>query len=151
MINMYSFTVFEKANIEPQANAVVYGIQTGLLPTSAVPELEEYMIVNKGVDGSPELLVFEGSSKEAIVALAEAGYVDDGRGCDILRYAILASLDSESQALLDDIESVYADFGYPRDMEPFIYYMPSEGESSTDGLIARFHDFLISEKARLGL
>ena len=36
-------------------------------------------------------------------------------------------------------------------MEPFIYYMPSEGVSSTDGLIARFQDFLISEKARLGL
>ena len=148
---MYSFTVFEKASIEPQANAVVYGIQAGLLPISTAPDFEEHMITNKGVGGSPELLVFEGSTKEAIAALAEAGYVDDGRGCEILRYAVLASLDSEGQALLDDVESVYADFGYPRDMEPFIYYMPSDGETSTDDLIARFHDFLISEKARLGL
>ena len=148
---MYSFIVFEKAGIEPQARAVAYGIQAGLLPVSAVPEFEECMITNKGVDGSPELLIFEGSPEEAIVALAKAGYVDDGRGRDILRYAILASLDTEGQTLLDDIESVYADFGYPRDMEPFIYYMPSEGDSSTDALVERYREFLVSEKTRLDL
>ena len=62
---MYGFTVFEKSGIEPQARAVVYGIQAGLLPASAVPEFEEYMIMNKGIDGSPELLVLEGSPEEA--------------------------------------------------------------------------------------
>ena len=151
MINMYSFNVFEKSGIEPQACAVAYGIQAGLLPASAVPEFEEYMIVNKGVDGSPELLVFEGSSEEAIAALAKAGYVDDGHGRDVLRYAILVSLDTNGQALLDDIESVYADFGYPHDMEPFIYYMPSECDSSTDNLVKRYGEFLASEKNRLDL
>ena len=148
---MYGFTVFEKSGIKPQACAVAYGIQAGLLPASAVPEFEEYMITNKGVDGVPELLIFEGSSEEAIAVLSKAGYVDDGRGRDILRYAILASLDSEGQELLDDIESVYADFGYPRDMEPLIYYMPSEGDSSTDDLVKRYREFLVSEGARLGL
>lgn len=149
---MFSFSVFEKAGIAPQACAVVYGIKEGLLPSSVVPAFEEYMIINKGIDGSPELLVFEGTSDEAISALLGAGYVDDGRGCDILRYALLASLDSNGQALLDDIESVYADFGYPRDMEPFIYYMPNdEGESSTEDLIARYREFLASERTRLGL
>lgn len=143
--------VFERAGIEPQVCAVAYGIQAGLLPASVVPEFEEYMIVNKGIDGFPELLVFEGSSDEAIAALSEAGYVDDGRGRYILRYAILASLDSEGQELLDDVESIYADFGYPRDMEPFIYYMPSEGCSSAADLVARFRNFLASEKARLDL
>ena len=148
---MYSFSIFEKAGVAPQACAVVYGIKAGLLPCSVVPDFEEYMITNKGVDGSPELLVFEGTSDEAISALFKAGYVDDGRGCDILRCAILASLDSEGQTLLDDVEGVYADFGYPRDMEPFIYYMPSEGDSSTDDLVKRYREFLVSEKARLDL
>ena len=36
------------------------------------------------------------------------------------KIAILASLDSEDQGFLVDIESVYVDFGYPRDMEPII-------------------------------
>ena len=148
---MYSFAVFKKSGIEPQACAVVYGIQAGLLPASAVPEFEEYMITDKQVDGIPELLIFEGSSEEAIAVLSKAGYVDDGRGRDILRYAILASLDSEGQELLDDVESVYADFGYPRDMEPFIYYMPSQGDSSAADLVKRYNEFLASEKARLGL
>ena len=148
---MYSFAVFKKTGIEPQACAVVNGIQAGLLPASAVPEFEEYMITDKQVDGVPELLIFEGSSEEAIAVLSKAGCVDDGRGRDILRYAILASLDSEGQELLDDVESVYADFGYPRDMEPFIYYMPSQGDSSAADLVKRYNEFLASEKARLGL
>lgn len=147
---MYSFTVFEKSGIEPQACAVVYGIKTGLLPTSSLPDFEEYAIANNETDGSLELLVFEGTPEEAIAALSDAGYFDDGRGRDILRYAILASLDSKGQALLDDIESVYSDFGYPRNMEPCVYYMPS-GDGSTDKLIARYHEFLASEKARLNL
>jgi len=148
---MDSFAVSEKAGIKPQTCAVVYGIQAGFLSASTVSEFEEHMIVNKGIDGSPELLVFEGSSEEAVLALSKAGYVDDGRGYDVLRYAILGSLDSEGQALLDDIESVYADFGYPRDMEPFIYYMPSEGDSSTDDLVKRYREFIVSEKTRLDL
>ena len=148
---MYSFAVFEKSGIEPQANAVAYGIQAGLLPTSAIPEFEEHMISSARVDGSPELLLFEGSSEEAVATLAKAGYADDGQGRDVLRYAILASLDTEDQELLDDVESVYADFGYPRDMEPFIYYMPSEGDSSAEDLVKRYRAFLVSEKTRLNL
>ena len=109
------------------------------------------MISRAGVGGSPELPLFEGSSEEAVAALAEAGYADDGRGRDILRYAILASLDAEGQELLDDVESVYADFGYPRDMEPFIYYMPGEGDSSAEDLVKRYRAFLVSEKAKLNL
>ena len=65
---------------------------------------------------------------------------------------MLSSLGSSSQDLLDDIEEVYADFGYPSDMDPFIYSMPNDGgESSPEALIRRFHAFVASEKERLGL
>ena len=67
-------------------------------------------------------------------------------------FAALASLESSGQDLLVEIEGVYADFGYPGDMEPFIYYMPSdEGESSQEALIGRFRSFLVTERARLCL
>ena len=69
--------------------------------------------------------------------------------CAFLCYS---SLGSSSQELFDDIEGVYADFGYPSDIEPFIYYTPNDdGESSPEALIRRFHAFVASKKERHGL
>lgn len=149
---MYSFDVFKKSGVTPQANAVVYGIKSGLLPASAASDFGEYRMVRYDEEGSIDLLIFEGSPEEAVKSLAAAGYVDDGQGSDVLRLAVLSSLSSSGQDLLDDVEGVYADFGYPSDMEPFIYYMPNdEGDSSPEALIDRFHAFLSSERKRLGL
>lgn len=149
---MYSFDVFKKSGVTPQANAIVYGIKSGLLPASAASDFGEYRMVHYDEEGSIDLLIFEGTPEEAVKALAVAGYEDDGKGSDVLRLAVLSSLSSSGQYLLDDIEGVYADFGYPSDMEPFIYYMPNDdGESSPEALIKRFHAFVASEKERLGL
>ena len=149
---MYSFDVFKRSGVTPQANAIVYGIKSGLLPASAASDFGEYRMVCYGEEGSIDLLIFEGSPEEAVKALAAAGYVDDGQGFDVLRLAVLSSLGSSGQDLLDDIEGVYADFGYPSDMESFIYYMPNDGgESSPEALIRRFHAFVASERERLGL
>ena len=151
MVN-YEFQVFAKAGIAPCPEAIVYGVCHGLFSPSVVSQFEEWMILNRGVDGSAELLLFEGNREEAIAALESAGYYDMGDGADILRYAVLKSLKTEGRELLEDIESVYADFDYPKEMEPFIYYMPSiDGDRSEDALIARFHEFVLSEKERLGL
>ena len=109
-------------------------------------------MTSEDVKGSIDLLIFEGTPEEAVEVLADCGYEDDGKGSDVLRLAVLSSLGSSGQYLLDDIEGVYADFGYPSDMEPFIYYMPNDsGESSPEALIGRFHAFVASEKERLGL
>ena len=142
---MYSFNIFKRAGIAPRANALVYGIKTGLLPTSSVQDFEEYMMTNCSIEGSYDLLIFEGSTEDALKALSDAGYEDDGQGKDVLRFA-------SGQDLLVEIEGVYADFGYPSDMESFIYYMPSdEGDSSQEVLIGRFRSFLVTERERLCL
>ncbi len=149
---MYSFDVFKKSGMAPQANAVVYGIAAGLLPASAASDFGEYRMVHYDEEGSIDLLIFEGTPEEAVKDLAAAGYVDDGQGFDVLRLAVLSSLGSSGRDLFDEIEGVYADFGYPSDMESFIYYMPNDGgESSPEALIRRFHAFVASEKERLGL
>ena len=149
---MYSFDVFKRSGVTPQANAIVYGIKSGLLPASVASDFGEYRMVHYDEEGSIDLLIFEGTPEEAVKALAAAGYADDGQGFDVLRLAVLSSLGSSGQDLLDDIEGVYADFGYPSDMESFIYYMPNDGgESSPEALIRRFHAFVASEKERLGL
>lgn len=108
-------------------------------------------MVHYDEEGSIDLLIFEGTPEEAVKDLAAAGYVDDGQGFDVLRLAVLSSLGSSGRDLFDEIEGVYADFGYPSDMESFIYYMPNDGgESSPEALIRRFHAFVASEKERLG-
>ena len=147
----YDFSIFQKAGIEPAPNAIVYGIKSGLLHATAASDFEEWMITQRGIEGSSDLLICQDAA-DALTALSEAGYRDDGLGADVLRYALLASLSSQGQELLDEIEGIYADFNYPKDMEPFIYYMPSSDEnSSTDSLIDLFRAFLTKEKNRLNL
>ena len=148
---IYPFTIFEKASVSPTPGAVVYGIDHQLLPTAAVNEFEEWQVLHGDSNGITELLIFDGNSTEAVKALERAGYHDSGKGMRELRYAVLASLDSTGQELLDKIESVYSDFDYPRDMEPFIYYMPNDNDDPTDGPEQRFREFLHSEKAKLNL
>jgi hypothetical protein len=77
------------------------------------------------------------------------------------RFSILHDLDAEHkhspQTLLHKIAEVYADFGYPEEMERFIYYMPSKGntellsseEDHIVGLICFFREFLRKEQRDL--
>lgn len=150
-MSFYDFNIFEKAGIDPSPDAVVYGIENDMLPPSAASDLEEWMIENQDADGMPAILVAD-SKEEALGALREAGYTDDGSGGDILRYAVLASMAIDELELPYEIEEVYSSFGYPKDLEPCIYYMPiSDGDPSPAGLRKRFADFLVAEKTRLGL
>lgn len=62
---------------------------------------------------------------------------------------------TEKEVLLETIEGLYADFGYPEDMTPFIYYMPVSDDDDTkqltteecrSRLIKKAIDFLAKEK-----
>ncbi|MCP1528021.1 MULTISPECIES: DUF2247 family protein [Bacillus] len=76
------------------------------------------------------------------------------------RYGITSHLKeinkNSTEKLLDELSEVYADFGYPEDMEPFIHYMPpSDGynpllyskEENINRLASLFEEFLQKEKA----
>ncbi|HEX4068699.1 MAG TPA: DUF2247 family protein [Candidatus Babeliales bacterium] len=74
-----------------------------------------------------------------------------------LRFCILTYLKqhtSDERELLDKIAQVYDDFGFPKDMENFIYYMPAKDfnplehskEECTERLMGLFKDFLSDEK-----
>lgn len=77
-----------------------------------------------------------------------------------LRFCVLTQLSRQllgERELLDKIAQVYDDFGFPKDMEDFIYYMPSKKfkpsmyskEECLKRLIKLFEDFLIDEKREL--
>jgi hypothetical protein len=74
-----------------------------------------------------------------------------------LRFCILVYLKQhifDEGALLDKIAQVYDDFGFPKDMEDFIYYMPAKDfnplehskEECMNRLVRLFEDFLSNEK-----
>lgn len=75
------------------------------------------------------------------------------------RYCILKNITNQTQdteELLIKIEKVYADFNYPKDMEPFIYYMPADEEvanlnpeNARKVLRERLRIFLAEEKIKL--
>jgi len=64
----------------------------------------------------------------------------------------------DPQQLLVDVERVYADFDYPEEMEPFIYYMPASEDISgltpdqaRQRLLALARQFLDQEGTALGV
>ena len=74
-----------------------------------------------------------------------------------LRYCVLVYLKnhiSDTRELLDKIALVYDDFGFPEDMEDFIYYMPAKKfnplkyseKECVDRLVRLFEIFLINEQ-----
>jgi hypothetical protein len=74
-----------------------------------------------------------------------------------LRFYVLTYLKqhiSDERELLDKIALVYDDFGFPKDMEDFIYYMPAKNINSLEHskeeplgrLVRLFKEFLINEK-----
>ena len=65
---------------------------------------------------------------------------------------------NDHERLLFTIEGVYADFGYPTDMIPFIYYMSSEDpeiikkltpEQAQARLVEKIRNFLVNERKNI--
>lgn len=147
----YSFNVFDKVGIDPDLSAVYFAIDHCFLPAVDAGLFAEWLMTFKNIDVSPDLLTVD-CKEDALNALSDLGNIDEHRGCYVFRYAALASLESSGQELLDEIESIYSDFNYPEDMEPFIYYMPNDFvTNSAEDLIERFNKFLAVERKRLGL
>ncbi len=81
-----------------------------------------------------ELLIIDDISNDNVLQLIEKMFSDKTRlnkakatAMRTLRYIILFEVKMNSnnnQILLDEIESIYADFDYPSDMENFMAYMP---------------------------
>jgi len=74
-----------------------------------------------------------------------------------LRFCVLNYLQqhvSDARELLDKIALVHDDFGFPKDMEDFIYYMPAKEfnpleyseKECRNRLVRLFEDFLSNEK-----
>lgn len=112
-----------------------------------------------------ELLILESDEKHEILRVLcklKADDIQEEKSIKCLRYMILNDIKNrkaETSEILSDIEGVYADFGYPEDMNSFIGYMPVEDadynplkhtqKENEERLIDNFNIFLEKEKERV--
>ena len=148
-------------------DSIYVGIKEDILTAdSAVLYASEFVEKCSHIDspGAIQILIEDNINKDSILPLiceiadmhkASIKQINDAKR--VLRYAFLLTLKNESAnrlKLLEGAEEIYATFGYPKDMENFIPYMPANDNydpstHSTDEnvqhLIDNFDDFMTSE------
>ena len=103
--------------------------------------------------------------REMRMNLSLENMIDDSKEWRVeeqkLRYILLNNLRltiKDNKELLEKVEEVYTDFGYPEDMESFIAYMPAKDnydpskhcvEENNKHLVELFYDFLEKEKKNI--
>lgn len=113
----------QKQLIEPE-NAIIYAnklIENN--PDSDTPEIIQLLIIDK-VDKHSVLTLIEKMFPEKKDLVNKKTYA-----LRTLRLILLLEIKeniSNNDDLLDEIEKIYTDFGYPTDMEGFISYMPNQ-------------------------
>ncbi|MBR6633867.1 MAG: DUF2247 family protein [Clostridia bacterium] len=114
-------------------NILYYGIENDIIaPENAIDYAYVYL-ENKHNEDTPniiDLLILENPSKNNVLdllKLIKQNNTPDSFCKRILRYLVLdyaRNNSSNTNALLEFAEQVYADFDYPEDMNSFIAYMP---------------------------
>lgn len=149
-------------------SCIYWGIKEELIePENAV------IYANKVVEKNPdtdtpeiiELLIIDEANNDNVLPLIERMFsdkkkLDDKKSSSIrtLRFIFLFEIQkniTDNQDLLDKIETVYADFNYPPDMESFISYMPIQddeydvskhsSQENEQRLIDKFNTFMNKE------
>lgn len=153
-------------------SCIYWGIQEQLLaPQSALIYANKLIEENPDVDCPEmiELLIVDAPEKEAVLPLVEKLLPDkkaiaQNKEASLrrLRFILLLELQKtvdDPHTLLDKIENIYTDFGYPSDMEGFITYVPAQNndydvsehshEENEQHLIDKFNAFMDKECGRL--
>lgn len=154
---MYNFSLFNTYNIAPNDELILLGMQMKYFDYDVAKDYIYWKMENDIPTAENEISILDCSDAEsAISILTDAGISLSGKTQRVLRYLVLRGLTSTGKSLLHEIESIYADFNYPTDMEAFIYYMPFEpmdddpsNTDSTNILINRFNKFLDAEYASI--
>ena len=170
----YSLDIFDNNDVKPSWNSVKVGWEIGCLDTNGIAKFAcDYLethphCVNKYIS---ELIfgVKEYEMENYIKNIYGSLHINypqvetsqwniewrKWRFC-IMSEACKKNLSQEE--LLSEIEGIYADFGYPTDMIPFIYYMPSEERDSIDHLtpdearrrlVDKLNQFLVEERRNI--
>ena len=118
-------------------SCIYWGIKEGLTDPRIAIEFADKTVEQNPDSDIPEiieLLIVDYPEKEVILSLIENMFSDKeelktGKAIAMrrLRFILLREIQesmTDNQIQSDEIERIYADFGYPSDMEDFISYMP---------------------------
>lgn len=136
---MYGINIFDKIKMPLDWAIVYYGINNEILNIDIAQEFACRKLEHDEQMSEEELeLSWNSNNRLDVLELIEKildiqGNIDESieKAKDKIRIAIIIYLrDTEKDAirLLEQINIIYADFGYPVDMEKFISYMPNNDE-----------------------
>ncbi|MBQ3600183.1 MAG: DUF2247 family protein [Lachnospiraceae bacterium] len=154
---MYGISIFDKTKIQLDWAIIYYGINNDILSIDIAQEFacrklehDEQMV--------EEELELSWSSNERLDVLELLERILDIQGNveeslknakDKIRIAIIIYLretEKDIVKLLEQMDMIYADFGYPVDMEKFISYMPiDENYIPSQSTIKERRNYLISK------
>jgi len=168
---MYGIDIFDNIGMPLDWATVYYGINRGILNIDIAHEFAcRQLECNEHVSEEEIALSWHIKNRQDVLEqiepmLSTCGNVEKSleKAKDKIRIAIIINLrktEKDIDRLLEQIEIVYADFGYPVDMEEFISYMPSsEGydpskhkfEDNKCHLLTNLDDFIREKKQEYGL
>ncbi len=126
-------------------NSLCWGIENDIIaPEFIIEYANEYLNKNLDCDNSKliDLLILGDCTKDNVLEIInnENNKRNAEKEKRIIRYVILQDIlekIDDAEKLFELIESAYADFGYPADMDNFIPYMPAEDETE----ISKYTEF----------
>ena len=136
---MYGINIFDKIKMPIDWAIVYYGINNEILSIDIAQEFACRKLEHGEQMSEEEFeLTWNSKNRLDVLELIEKildiqGNVDESieKAKDKIRIAIIIYLrdaEKDTTRLLKQIDIIYADFGYPIDMENFISYMPNNDE-----------------------
>ena len=165
---MYGINIFDKIKMPLDWAMVYYGINNNILNIDIAKEFACRKLENDEQLSEEELeLSWNSNNRLDVLELIEKildsqGNVEESieKAKDKLRIAIIIYLretEKDKVRLLEQIDMIYADFGYPEDMEKFISYMPISDEAISSGctiednrnyLLSKLDNFIEAQRAK---
>ena len=129
---MYKLDIFDNINVKPDYYILYYGIKNKIIEEESAadyvcrkmendePVSEEEVMLTWGTEDVLEILegLIESSSDQSNIS---------NNVMPIIRLAVIVyerANEKNINRLLEKTDMLYADFGYPLDMESFVTYMP---------------------------
>lgn len=136
---MYGIDIFDRVKMQLDWSIVYYGIKNNILSHDIAQEYACRILEHNELPFEEEVeLSWNSGNRLDVLELVEKILAIQGnrnesmeKAKDKIRIAIIIYLrntERDINKLLEKINIVYADFGYPVDMEKFISYMPMDDE-----------------------
>ncbi len=166
------FKLFDEKSIHYSIHTCYVGLKSNLLDKDDVHNCIDTLLEKDSTNSAYINIIVDNYSTESLLKAMHTLTLSIPSENDAiwlrelrkLRYALLYTLSLNAQTLstyeasLEKVALLYADFGYPSDMEHFIYYMPSSSdynpaahtiEQNRERLIMLLRKFLHKEELEI--